>query len=158
MGARRPHGRLHGRRFIAALAFIALSLVMPSATAETREPGFRIIVNPANPSGRDRISRTYLTQVFLRKVQSWSGGTVIHPVDLDRKSAVRRRFSEDGLGRSISAVRSYWQQMIFSGRNVPPPELPSDDAVVQFVLQDTGAIGYVAETTDLRGAKPLAIE
>ena len=46
----------------------------------------------------------------------------IRPVDLRPNAATRRLFSERMLRRSVAAVRSYWQQRIFSGRGVPPPE------------------------------------
>ena len=37
----------------------------------------------------------------------------------------------------------YWQQRIFSGRDVPPPEFELDREVVEYVLKHAGAIGYV---------------
>ena len=61
------------------------------------------------------------------------------------------------LRRSVAAVRSYWQQRIFSGRGVPPPELDDDAAVVRYVLKYPGAIGYVTEGTPLEGAKVVTI-
>ena len=134
---------------------VALAILLAAATAAA-DGGYRVIVSDANPTRS--VSRSFLAQVFLRKVQTWGSGDVIHPVDLDRRSPTRSRFTEDALGRSVAAVRSYWQQMIFSGRNVPPPELPSDDAVVNFVVHDPGAIGYVSEGTDLKGARAVPVE
>jgi hypothetical protein len=61
------------------------------------------------------------------------------------------------LGRPVAAVRSYWQQQIFSGRGIPPPELDGDQAVVKFVLQNEGAIGYVSGNAELGAAKVLAV-
>ena len=55
--------------------------------------------------------------------------------------------------RSVSAIKSYWQQMVFSGRGVPPPELDSDGEVVKFVLKNRGAIGYVSGGANVAGAK-----
>jgi hypothetical protein len=70
---------------------------------------------------------------------------------------VRKRFSEAVLKRSVGAVRSYWQQRIFSGRDVPPPEVDSDEAVMAYVARYPGAIGYVSGTTKLVGVKELAL-
>jgi hypothetical protein len=83
---------------------------------------------------------------------------VIRPVDLRPQAAARLRFTERVLKRSIGAVRSYWQQRIFSGRDVPPPEVDSDEAVVAFVSKSAGAIGYVSGTAKLQGVRELAIE
>jgi hypothetical protein len=55
-------------------------------------------------------------------------------------------------------VKAYWQQLIFSGRDVPPPELESDDAVVAYVLAHRGSIGYVSGMAELKNARVLAIE
>ena len=62
------------------------------------------------------------------------------------------------LGRSVSAVRAYWQQQIFSGRNVPPVERPSDAEVLTFVKEHPNAIGYVsASTPAIDGTKTLPV-
>jgi hypothetical protein len=55
-------------------------------------------------------------------------------------------------------VRSYWQQRIFSGRDVPPPELDSDDAVIGFVSKYAGAVGYVSGAAKLVGVRELGIK
>jgi len=62
-------------------------------------------------------------------------GETALPVDLRSDSSVRRKFSESVLKRSVAAIRSYWQQRIFSGREVPPPELDSDAAVLRYVAK-----------------------
>jgi hypothetical protein len=61
------------------------------------------------------------------------------------------------LNRSVTAVRSYWQQVIFAGRDVPPPELPGDARVLEYVRQHSGGVGYVSVTADTAGAKVLAV-
>jgi hypothetical protein len=55
-------------------------------------------------------------------------------------------------------VRSYWQQLIFSGRDVPPPELDSDADVVKYVSKHAGAIGYVSGNGDLAGVKVVIVK
>jgi hypothetical protein len=82
---------------------------------------------------------------------------VIRPVDLAANSVVRRKFTEDVLNRSVEAVKGYWQQRIFSGRDVPPPELDTDEDVIAYVLKYEGAIGYVSGSASLRGTKVLAV-
>jgi hypothetical protein len=61
------------------------------------------------------------------------------------------------LKRSVQAVKTYWQQRIFSGRGVPPPELESDDAVVRYVENNPGALGYISGTAALGKTKVLAV-
>ena len=63
----------------------------------------------------------------------------------------REAFSKKVLGRSTTAVLAYWNQMVFSGRNVPPATRPSEADVVAFVRSTPGAIGYVSESTPASG-------
>jgi len=81
----------------------------------------------------------------------------IHPVDLRGEAVARREFSSRVLNRSVAAVRSYWQQRIFSGRELPPPEFDSDEAVLKYVASSPGAIGYVSANANLGPTKELVI-
>jgi ABC-type phosphate transport system substrate-binding protein len=146
-----------------ALGFLGLAIVLTltafcaalfaQPTAPT--PVYQVIVHPDNPSVA--VDHKFLQDAFLKKITAWPGGEGIRPVDLVPDSGIRRRFTESVLKRSVDAVRNYWQQRIFSGRDVPPPELDTDDAVVTYVLKHEGAIGYVSSGAGLRGAKALAV-
>jgi ABC-type phosphate transport system substrate-binding protein len=119
-------------------------------------PSYRVIVHPENKEAA--LGRAFLADAFLKKVTRWRSGEVVRPVDQPLSSAVRRKFSDEVLGRSVAAVRSYWQQLIFAGRDVPPPELESDAAVIAYVLRTPGAVGYVSGSASLGAAKPLAVK
>jgi ABC-type phosphate transport system substrate-binding protein len=142
-------------RAIAMSLVLMLSWAALLARANPPPPAaYRVIVHPRNPV--HGVDRSLLADAFLKKVTRWSHGEAIRPVDLT-DSAPRRKFSEEVLGRSVAAVRSYWQQQIFSGRGIPPPELDGDQAVVRFVLQNAGAVGYVSGNADVGAAKVLAV-
>ena len=117
---------------------------------------FHVIINPANPA--TVVDRAFVAQAFLKKVRRWPDGQTILPVDLTRDSSVRRQWSLDLLGRSVEAVKNYWQQLIFAGRDLPPPELPSEGDVVSYVLHNPGAIGYVSASAQLHGTKVLGFQ
>jgi len=123
---------------------------------ESAAPEFRVIVHPKNPLSQ--ANRDLITDAFLKKKTRWSDDETIQPVDLKPDSAVRRKFSEGVLKRSVAAVRSYWQQRIFSGRGVPPPELESDEAVVAYVLKHRGAVGYVSPNAKLGEARTISVK
>lgn len=158
MGAVSPCSRPRStRRPVLGLALIAalpLLSLLPLSRADQAPPEFRIVAHPSQPEG---IERAFLADAFLKKVTRWSSGEVIRPVDLRPSAAARRRFTELVLKRSVGAVRSYWQQRIFSGRDVPPPELDSDDAVLAFVAKHPGAVGYVSGGAKLAGVRELSI-
>jgi ABC-type phosphate transport system substrate-binding protein len=121
------------------LGALAVSAV---ASAQTASVSYRLIVNPRNPAAS--VERRFLAEAFLKKTSSWPSGETIRPVDLAADSPARRRFTDEVLNRSVPAVKSYWQQLIFAGRDVPPPELDSDEAVIRYVQRYPGAIGYVS--------------
>ena len=142
------------RAFLLASAG-ALAFGRASGAEDTR-PAFRLIVHPDNRS--KSVSRVFAERAFLKNVHEWQDGQAIRPVDLPADSPVRRAFSKSVLRRSVEAVKSYWQQRIFSGRGIPPPELATDAAVVEYVLSHRGALGYVGPDAELGRARPIAVQ
>jgi hypothetical protein len=57
----------------------------------------------------------------------------------------------------VAAIKAYWQQRIFSGRGVPPPELGTDAHVVAYVLKYDGAVGYVSAAAELEGTRVVTV-
>jgi hypothetical protein len=126
------------------------------AAGEVRPPpGLRVIVNAENSV--TAIDRKFLSDVFLKRVTQWGHLVTIRPVDQRPDASARRQFSEEILKRSVAAVKTYWQQAVFSGRDVPPPELDSEEEVVRFVLRNPGAIGYVSSAIDTGTARVLPV-
>jgi ABC-type phosphate transport system substrate-binding protein len=145
------------RRALFAILLLAATVVCSTVFGQQRPvPVYRIIVNPGNPA--TSVDRSFLEDAFLKKITTWPGGDVIHPVDLAPDSPVRRKFTRDVLNRSVEAVKGYWQQRIFSGRDVPPPEMDSDDDVVRFVLKHEGGVGYVSGTAAIGDAKIVVVQ
>lgn len=139
---------------LVAAAFVA-AFGAPALAERADAPEFLVVVHPDNPQGE--AGAQFVAEAMLKKTTRWSNGETIRPVDLASGSAVRRRFSERVLKRSVAAVRSYWQQRIFAGRDVPPPELDSDEAVIHYVSKYVGAIGYVGPHAKLGDAKVLLL-
>jgi hypothetical protein len=126
-----------------------------SALAEG-EPGFRVIVH--QECRTSKAPRRFVANLFLKEATRWEDGQAARPVDLKPDNALRRRFSEAVLNRSVSAVKSYWQQRIFSGRGIPPPELESEQAVLEYVATHRGAVGYVSPAADTSKVKVLRVD
>ncbi len=117
---------------------------------------FKIIVNPDNPA--ETVNRKFLADLFLKKAAFWDDGQPADPVDLPMDSSTRKAFSKEILDRPLDAVKNYWQQMIFSGRDLPPIELRSEQAVIKYVISNKNAVGYVSDGADIDTAKLLKIE
>lgn len=146
------------RRVLGAIlaAVSALLAVALSARADSAKPSYVLICNPDNPLSN--VERRFVQDAFLKKVTTWPTGGGAHPVDLPPSSPVRRQFSEEVLRRTVAAVRIFWEQRIFAGRDLPPPEVATDAEVVRFVMRDRGAIGYVSAGAHLDGAKVLTVK
>ena len=142
-----------------ATLVLVLAVLQAAGTASPQSrpnAGYVIIVNPRNPESE--VDRSFLEGVFLKKITRWPNDEVIRPAELVESSPARRRFSQEVLERSVTAVKGYWQQRIFSGRDVPPPEFETDQEVIDYVLKYEGAIGCVSSDATLEGVKVLTLK
>jgi ABC-type phosphate transport system substrate-binding protein len=119
------------------------------------EERFYVIVNSANPLSS--MEEKEVSKLFLKKTVQWPNGQPALPVDQSERSSVRENFSKEIHGKTISSLQAYWQQQIFSGRNIPPPEKNSDSEVIAFVNGNPNAIGYVSAQPSDVGVKVLKV-
>jgi ABC-type phosphate transport system substrate-binding protein len=138
----------------ASLAWLGLG-PGPVRVLAAGSEGYKIIVHPDNPV--TAIDRQFLREAYLRKANDWNTGAEIRPIDLASRFPVRERFVQDVLKKTPSQLKSYWNQQIFSGKGVPPPQADSVAAVVGYVLANPGAVGYVPLDTDVGRAKVVGV-
>lgn len=134
---------------VVALGLSAVRIGAEDASA------YKMIVHPSNPT--TQLSRLKVGEIFLKKMPRWPDGHPVMPVEPSGKSPVRQRFTLEIYGKQVIAISAYWQQMIFGGKGVPPPEKSNDADVVAFVRDTPGAIGYVWAGTDVSGVKVVAV-
>ena len=148
--------RLWISRILPALALAGLGVLGAHVTSVQAQEPYQIVVNAANSAGS--LSKEKLAAYFLKKETRWGDGTKVAVVDRAPGAAVRAAFSKSVLGKDVAAVKSYWQRLLFSGKETPPAELDSDREVMDFVAKSSGGIGYVSAGTDLgAGVKALRI-
>ena len=128
-----------------------LVLCVAAAAADS----YKVVANSANPV--TSLDRREVSALFLRRASRWDDGTPVLPVD-GPESPARESFSKDVHGKKTTAVRSYWLQVIFSGRGVPPPEKASDKDVIAYVKAHPGAIGYVSTITATDDVRVLEVQ
>ncbi|HEX2645198.1 MAG TPA: substrate-binding domain-containing protein [Thermoanaerobaculia bacterium] len=129
-----------------ALLLAAGLLVGASEPSVAAEP-FQIVVHSSNPVSA--LSAQEVSKMFMKKISRWQNGKRVVPVDLEERSPVRESFSQNIHGKGTAAIKAYWQRMIFSGREVPPPEKDTTEGVLDYVREHDGAIGYVPAGTPL---------
>ena len=96
----------------------ALAVLITLAAANAYAAGYKLIIN--NSVHVESLSKKEVSDLFMKRTSRWSSGTPVVPIDQSDRTAVREEFSKDVHGKPAAAVKSYWQQQIFSGRDVPP--------------------------------------
>ncbi len=142
--------RISMKGLMSALA--ATILVM--APAALRAQDFKVVVHSGNAV--ESLTADEASKIFLKQAAKFANGTAAAPVD--QKGAVRAPFTKAVHGKSVAAIDTFWQQQIFSGKEVPPPSKGSDDEVIAFVKANPGGIGYVSAGAATAGVKVVAIK
>ncbi len=142
-------------RLLRLVSLLALGLAVSPTHAQSA--AYRVVVHASNAAST--LPRAELARLFLKKTSAWPDGRTAQPVDQGENAPARRLFSKAVLDRDVPAVRAYWQQQIFSGRGVPPPEKSSDADVLAYVRANPGAVGYVSAGAELGASvKELRVE
>jgi ABC-type phosphate transport system substrate-binding protein len=136
------------------LAFVAVAVLL-LGVATAHADGWKVIVHPSNPA--TSISKSRLSRLLLKTSSTWDNGNKAMPVDQKVTSSARTAMSKHVHGKSARVIKNWWNQQIFAGKGVPPPELASDAKVLAFVLGNPGAIGYVDGAAATGDAKVLSI-
>src|SRR5688572_28954112 len=137
--------------------FAAVALAAASAGDPVAAPDdYKVVVNPRNPI--TAIDRAFLREAYLRRATGWTGGEPIRPIDLATRFAVRERFVIDVLKKTPAQLKRYWNQQIFSGKGMPPPEAESPAAAIAYVLGNAGAVAYLPLDAGTGRAKVIGVK
>jgi ABC-type phosphate transport system substrate-binding protein len=116
-------------------ALVALTFAVLAAPI-IRAEDIVVIVNPAaKPISKEQIADLYLGR---------SGG--LTPVDQPVGSAIYAEFYKKATGRDIAQVKALWSRILFTGRGLPPKQLPDSAAVKQAVAANPNAVGYIEKS------------
>ena len=137
-------------------SILAFALALLAGTTAFAATPWKVIVN--NNVKVDSLSKKAASDLFLKKTTKWASGAAVVPVDQVDTASVRDAFSRSVHGKPTAAVKSYWNQQIFSGRDVPPVEKRSDAEVLAFVRSNAGAVGYVSEGAATDGVRVVPID
>src|SRR6185503_15988613 len=116
---------------LVTLALVVLGLASASLASNEDDPGFKVIVGPDTKI--EAVDRDFLRDAYLGKATEWGDGETIHPLDLASRFPARDKFTEHVIRKSPAQLRSYWNQQIFSGKGVPPPEADAIGDAIEYV-------------------------
>jgi ABC-type phosphate transport system substrate-binding protein len=126
--------------------------------AEVRTPVIAVIVSSQDQADKLKLSPSALKLIYLRKQLYWPNGKRLVPVNLHAEHPLRNQFSQSVLGSLPKQQIDYWNGLYFNGIQ-PPHSVNSEEAVLRFITDTKGAIGYVnACTVDDRVKVLLWIE
>ncbi len=115
----------------------------------------KVIANPSVTAGE--ISTGDLKAVFLTTKTSLGEGGHVEPVLL-KSGAVHDAFLKAYVGKTDTALETYYRSLVFTGKANMPKMLSSDAEMVAYVARTKGAIGYVSAGASAAGVKTLEVK
>jgi ABC-type phosphate transport system substrate-binding protein len=106
-------------------------------------PELAIIVNKENPV--EKLTTGEVKLYWLRKIKKrWPDlNKNIKPVDRKTKNADQDAFYAKVLGMSASDVETYFNAKQYESGEKPQDKFASDAAIIDFIAEEAGAIGFV---------------
>ncbi len=128
------------------LLILLLSCALPGWAEERPQPGvapvIAVVVAASQEADGLKLTENRLKLIYLRKQLYWPNGKHVLPVNLQTEHPLRSQFSQMVLSSLPSEQIDYWNGMYFNGIR-PPHVVNSEEAVLRYVAQTQGAIGYL---------------
>ena len=134
---------------------ILLGTLLVAIAGLVRAGDIKVIANSAVTASS--VSADDLKGVFLATKTSLLDGSHVEPVLL-KSGAAHETFLKQYLGKTDSALETYYRSLVFTGKGSMPKSLPSETDVVGFVAKTKGAIGYVSGAAATEGVKVLDVK
>ncbi len=99
-----------------------------------------VIVHPSNSS---TISEEDVSRIYLGKVKTFPDGSEVIPVELAEGDVLWEKFINQVLKKSNQQIKSYWAQLLFTGKGTPPKAIASGSELKRLVAQNPALIGYI---------------
>lgn len=133
--------------------FFLAALAMGAAAAWGAD--IKVIANAS--VGASSVSSDELKGVFLATKSSLSDGSRVEPVLL-KSGATHEAFLKEYVGKTDSAMETYYRSLVFTGKGSMPKSFSGDADVVAYVEKTKGAIGYVSAGAATGSAKVLEVK
>lgn len=121
-----------------------LSFVLMSAMADAE-----VVVIGSRDIDVALLSEKTVRNLYLGKTVQLDNGIRVEVIDLPSGNSVRDEFYVKVIGKDPTQIKAYWAKRIFTGKGSPPETRFDEHAVVKWVNEAPGRIGYVsAEAAD----------
>jgi ABC-type phosphate transport system substrate-binding protein len=112
------------------------------ANAEDITPVIAVIVANSQNIDELKLTQNNLSLIYWRTQLYWPKGQRIKPVNLRAEHPLRLQFSQKILGTLPKQQIDYWNGLYFNGIS-PPHVVDSEEAVIRYVSDTKGSIGYI---------------
>ncbi len=129
-------------RLFIYFGLLSLILMTGSLYAKDTQTIIAVIVAKQQNPSELKLSSKNLSLIYWRKQLFWPEGLRIKPVNLTSPHPLRLQFSTSILGSKPNTQIDYWNGQYFNGI-LPPYTVNSEEAVIRYVNQTKGAIGYI---------------
>lgn len=133
---------------------VPLACVLAAAWQPNAEAEPVLVVNAATGAQLAPLDDEAAAKIFLRQVKTFPDGSPAAPVN-QKDSPVTEEFRTKVLKKNAQQFKAYWAQQLFTGGSKPLQELDGDDAVLKYVAETPGGIGYVESGKSRAGVRVL---
>jgi len=120
----------------------AIGLLMADISVAAEDNRIIAVIVPAQASLAPDVHADELGLIFWRKKLYAAHGQALHPVNLHSEHPLRLKFSQQVLHSSPRSQVNYWNGLYFHGVQ-PPYTVQSEEAMIRYVAETDGAIGYI---------------
>ncbi|MEA2118422.1 phosphate ABC transporter substrate-binding protein [Halovibrio sp. HP20-50] len=121
---------------VSLLLGAALTMVNHPARAEVL-----VVVSAEAPF--TRLTRSDLRDIYLGRRTLIASGVQVEPLDQVEGTAARSEFYFHYTGQTPAQIKAHWAKQIFTGRGQPPQTLTNSRAMVERLVSDAKALGYI---------------
>nr|WP_320050324.1 hypothetical protein [uncultured Desulfuromonas sp.] len=130
--------------FLAILIFL---LGLPTH-APANEVALRVVASTA--TSQEEFSLSDLKRIFLGKTRSWRDGEQISLV-INTNELAMDQFCRSIVRKTPRQYTMYWRKQLYSGHSMLPVQRDSDEQVIDYLTEHSGAIGFIlSPVTDPR--------
>lgn len=128
------------KRLTASLVSLLLGAVL---TMVNHPAAAEVLVVVSAEAPFTRLTSSDLRDIYLGRRSLIANGVQVVPLDQTEGTAARSEFYIHYTGQTPAQIKAHWARQIFTGRGQPPQALTDSRAVVERLVGDAKALGYI---------------
>lgn len=105
-----------------------------------------LVVAVRNDSEIGTLSKNEVIDIFLGRFRQLPSGQRAEPLDQAKQSPERQAFYHVLINKTSAEIDAYWARLLFTGRVTPPRVMDSQEHMMDELIRNARAIGYIDRT------------